>query len=181
MGSRSFLIGFLWRKETRMKKKRRHLRNIWVRILTAVLPLIIIFTFILNISIHSGNSMYPAIRDGDLLVTFKLGEPVRNDVVVYEINGIKKTGRVIAVGGDTVEITEDGMLLINSIQTSEEIFYATFVSQESGIQYPYYVEEGTCFILNDFRSDAGDSREYGNIQLGDITGPVIFVIRRRGF
>lgn len=143
--------------------------------------MVIAFGFILKVSIQNGNNMFPSIRDGDLLIAFQLDEPARNDVVVYNQNGITRTGRVIAIGGDTVEITEEGILLINSIQASEEIFYATYPANMNGIEYPYLVPEGTYFLLNDFRSDASDSRVYGGIPSDGVYGSIIFAVRRRGF
>lgn len=125
--------------------------------------------------------MFPAIRDGDLLIAFQLDEPARNDVVVYKQNGISKSGRVIAIGGETVEVTEEGILLINSVQVSEEIFYPTFPSPTQTIKYPYIVPENSYFLLNDFRSDAGDSRSTGAVSAKDVYGSLIFAIRRRGF
>ena len=164
-----------------MEKKKKQLINILLRTLTSVMIMVIAFGFILKVSIQDGNSMFPAIRDGDLLIAFQLDEPARNDVVIYQQDGITKTGRVIAISGETVEITEEGILMINSIQVGEEIFYATYPAETVGIKYPYIVPDGSYFILNDFRSDASDSRTVGGISKNSVYGSIIFAIRRRGF
>ena len=164
-----------------MEKKKKQLINTLLRTLTSLLILVITFGFILKVSIQDGNNMFPAIRDGDLLIAFQLDEPARNDVVVYQVNGINRTGRVIAIGGEIVDVSKEGILSINSVQVSEEIFYATYPANSGGIRFPYTVPDDCYFILNDFRSDASDSRTMGAVSKNAVYGPTIFVIRRRGF
>ena len=140
-----------------------------------------ILTFVLNFHYIRGNHMYPAVRDGDLCMTFKLEQIIQNDIVEYTTpTGEKRLGRMIGLPGDKIEINEEGMMLINGYQPSEEIFYPTSI-EGAKIRFPYTVPENSYFILNDFRSDIQDSRVYGGISSQDINGKVIFVIRRRGF
>ena len=49
------------------------------------------------------------------------------------------------------------------------------------ISYPYTVGEDQVFILNDFRSDSTDSRLFGAVDMKDVKGPVLIMLRRRGF
>ena len=149
----------------------------------AVLGIIVwgLLTFVLGLTIHYGNNMFPAIKDGDLVVAYRLDQPYLNAAVLYEHDGQICTGRVIAMSGSEVNITEEGALLVNGTAPAEEIFYATYPAETGGISYPYTVGENQVFILNDFRSDTGDSRSFGAVSQDEVIGPVLLTMRRRGF
>lgn len=72
-------------------------------------------------------------------------------------------------------------MLVNGAIASEDIFYPTKKAENSKVKYPYSVEEGRAFILNDRREDIDDSRSFGAVSMDDIEGPLIFLMRRRGF
>ena len=139
------------------------------------------FTFVLGMSVHYGNNMYPAVHDGDLVVSYRLQKPFINAVVLYRVNGKTEVGRVIALEGSVVDISENGSLTVNGVTPSEEIFYATYQAENSPISFPYTVESGKVFILNDFRQDTNDSRVFGAIARKDLKGPMLFTVRRRNF
>ena len=140
-----------------------------------------IFTFVLGLSVHYGNNMYPSVHDGDLLVSFRLQKPYINSVVLYRINGKTDVGRVIALEGSVVDIADNGMLTVNGVAPSEEVFYATYRDETSAISFPYTVEKDKVFILNDFREDKNDSRVFGAVKKKDLEGPMLFTVRRRNF
>jgi signal peptidase I len=85
---------------------------------------------------------------------------------------------VVAKGGDTVEISEKGELIVNGNVQEEEIFYPT-EEISGGVTFPYTVEEGCYFLLCDYRTMSLDSRDYGAIRGSDIDGKVITILRRR--
>jgi signal peptidase I len=123
--------------------------------------------------------MYPRLRDGDLILYNRLERNYTiGDVVVFEINDMTRVARIVAQGGDVVEVTEDGQLLVNGNVQSEEIFYLT-QPDALGVTYPYTVEENSYFLLCDFRTASQDSRNYGAIPVEDIYGKVITILRRR--
>lgn len=140
-----------------------------------------VFAFVLGISVHYGNNMHPTVRDGDLAVSFRLQKPFINAVVLYKLDGKTQVGRVIALEGSEVDIRENGSLTVNGITPTEEVFYATYKAEDSPITFPYTVEPGKVFILNDFRTDANDSRTFGAVDRKDLKGPLLFTIRRRNF
>ena len=140
-----------------------------------------VFSFVLGLSVHYGNNMFPAIHDGDLIVSLRLQKPYINSAVLYRINGETEVGRVIALEGSVVDIAENGSLTVNGITPTEEVFYATYQAEDSPISFPYTVEEGKVFILNDFRSDTNDSRTFGAVDRKDLMGPLLFTARRRNF
>ncbi len=155
--------------------------NLLIRISVIVVAVWLVFTFILGITINYGNNMHPAVNDGDLIVSLKLQQPYLNAAVLYRHDGKIRTGRVVGLAGNVIDITENGELLIDSAIASEDIFYPTHKAENSKIPFPYTVEEGKAFILNDYRENTDDSRSFGAVDLNDIDGPFLLTMRRRGF
>ena len=163
------------------KTTKQLLIGLLVKIAVTVALVWAVFAFVLGLSVHYGNNMYPAVHDGDLLVSFRLQKPFINAVVLYRMDGKTQVGRVIALEGSVVDIAENGSLTVNGVFPSEEIFYATYQADGSPVTFPYTVEPGKVFILNDFRSDTNDSRLFGAVDRKDLKGPMLFTMRRRNF
>ena len=136
-------------------------------------------TFVFGVFRLSGNNMYPALKDGDLCITYRLDNYLSDDVVAYRVDGKVRFGRIIAKSGDTVDGDEQGVLVNNNYR-SEEIFYPTDMLNIQ-LTLPVTLTEGQYMVLNDYREDLSDSRTYGAIDEGDLEGKVIFIFRRRGF
>lgn len=168
-------------KKAPPKSTGRLLAELLIKVAAAAALVWALFAFVLGLSVHYGNNMYPAVHDGDLLVSFRLQKPYINSVVLYSVNGKTEVGRVIALEGSVVDISENGMLTVNGVSPSEEVFYATYQAENSPISFPYTVESGKVFILNDFRTDTNDSRLFGAIDRKDLKGPMLFTVRRRNF
>ena len=169
-------------------KKRRRKKSTLRLFLTLLLKLALIaaavwalLNFVLGVAIHYGNNMYPALRDGDLIVAYRLQRPYLNAAVLYERGGEPSLARVIAMPGDVVEISETGALSVNGIAPAEEVFYPTYPAETGNVSYPLTVGEDQVFLLNDFRTDQTDSRSFGPVDLEDLIGPVLLTMRRRGF
>lgn len=134
-----------------------------------------------------GNYMFPSIRDGDAIISYRLAPIVLNEVVVYlsPEDGTKRVGRVVGREGDMVNLNEDGELLVNGAVAVEEIFYQTLPFEGSMVEFPYRVPQGEVFILNDYRSiddtSARDSRSFGSVPEENLQGKAWLLLRRRGF
>ena len=169
--------------EEKQRRDRMAIRDIWAFLIKLAVVLLagwILFGFVFGVAIMEGEDMYPRIRDGDLLVYYRLQEEYHiGDVATFSQDGRRYTGRIVAQGGDTVDISEDGQLLINGSIQDEEIFYPT-ETVEGGISLPYTIPEGEVFLLCDFRTTGVDSRTYGSVELGKLDGKVITILRRRG-
>lgn len=141
-----------------------------------------VFTCILSLYRMTGNSMFPSVRDGDLCLFYRLEDCHLNDIVLYEnADGKKKLGRIIAIEGQTVAFPENGGYEVNGCQPAEEIPYETYPAENSTVNYPLTVPENSFFILNDYRSDSSDSRQYGVVSETQVIGKLLFLLRRRGF
>lgn len=125
-----------------------------------------------------GTDMFPAVKDGDLMVGYRLQKDYEQEnVVVYKRDGKSYVGRVVAKSGDNVSITDEGSLVVNGVVKSGEIMYPTYVRE--GVNYPYTVPENRVFILADYRTQAQDSRDFGAVELKDVQAKVITILRRR--
>ncbi|MCR4936431.1 MAG: S26 family signal peptidase [Oscillospiraceae bacterium] len=101
-----------------------------------------LLNFVLGVAIHYGNNMYPALRDGDLIVAYRLQRPYLNAAVLYERGGEQSLARVIAMPGDVVEISETGALSVNGIAPAEEVFYPTYPAETGNVSYPPHSGRG---------------------------------------
>ena len=155
--------------------------NLMIKIAAIALAVWLVLAFAIGITINYGNNMHPAVNDGDLVITLKLQRPYLNAAVLYRHDGKTRTGRVVGLPGNVIDISEKGELLVNGAIASEDVYYPTKKAENSKVTYPYTVEEGKAFILNDYREDTDDSRAFGAIDLSEIDGPLILSLRRRGF
>jgi signal peptidase I len=151
-----------------------------IKLCLVLLVIWAVFTFIFGIRQVSGEHMYPRLRDGDLTLYYRLEQNYQiGDVVTFELDDSIFWARIVAQGGDVVEVNEDGQLIVNGNVQEEEIFYPT-EPQDGDVTYPYTVEEGSYFVLCDYRTISFDSRTYGAISKKDLDGKVITLLRRRG-
>ena len=81
--------------------------------------------------------------------------------------------RVIAVGGDTIEV-RDGSVFLNGIKLVEP-----YVFQEDGQAQPtetfsgidkWVIPDGQLFLMGDHRNNSSDSREGGPVETADVIG-----------
>lgn len=154
-------------------------KSLALRIVMLGLAVYIIFTQAFLITRNSGLGMFPALKDGDLVIAYRLQkEYAKNDVVVYTIDGKQEIGRIIARETDVVTLDDSGTLRVNGIVQSGEILYPTY--KKGDLEYPYQVPEGEVFLLGDYRTNAVDSRDFGSVSMKQVAGKVITILRRRG-
>ena len=166
----------------RRRRNEAEIRNGYLSLLGRILILALIgwalFTQVFLIAQASGNDMFPAVKDGDLLIGFRLqADYQKDDVVVYERNGKLCAGRIIGRETDVITLDDSGTLLVNGTVQSGEILFPTYA--KAGIEYPYTVPKGSVFVLGDYRTQAEDSRDFGCISLEDVKAKVITILRRR--
>ena len=105
----------------------------------------------------------------------------RGDVIVFKSDLVDENGeqkhlikRVIAVGGDTIEI-RDGYVYLNGEMLDEPYVAEEGISGEMG---SVTVEEGKMFVMGDNRRVSQDSRspELGQVEESSIVGKVVLRI-----
>ena len=141
----------------------------------------ITFAFILGIKMAPNDDMKPRISAGDILVFYRIDKDATlNEVVVLKKNGTDYVGRVVARGGDEVDITKEGNLVVNGNMVIEDNIYFSTPYYEGFLEYPLTLKENEFFILADKREGGEDSRYYGPVKLKEIKGTVIGLFRRAG-
>ena len=150
------------------------LRLLWIAVVGAI-----VFSKVFLITQAVGNEMFPAVKDGDLMIAFRLHRSyAKNDIIVYTQDGKTLIGRIAALEHDVVSMDENGILSVNGTEQHGEILYPTYAGD--GQLYPHRVSEGSVYVLGDHRTAAHDSRERGDIPMDNIEGKVISLFRRRG-
>ena len=144
------------------------------------LVLWLMLSFVFGFMRCTGETMSPALEDGDLLIYYRLSNTYESgDIVVYTKDNVQYIGRIAAMPADEVEITEDGTLVINGYyQASTD---TTPYARQENADYPLNLAEDEYFILLDDRSSVLDSRTFGAVKLDDIDGKLLTLLRRRGF
>lgn len=141
----------------------------------------ITFAFILGIKMAPNDDMKPRISAGDILVFYRIDKDASlNEVVVLKKNDTDYVGRVVARGGDEVDITKEGNLVVNGNMVIEDDIYFSTPYYEGFLEYPLTLKENEFFILADKREGGEDSRYYGPVKLKEIKGTVIGLFRRAG-
>ena len=150
------------------------------KIAIIILAFSLLFTFVLGIVKYSEPSMAPAVKDGDLVIFYRCVESGYSpgDAIVLNITGQTQIRRIIAMAGDVVDITEDGLIINGYPQYEFGIFEETHRYVE-GITFPLTVPENHIFVLGDNRTSSTDSRIYGAVPVKDALGKVMSVIRYR--
>ncbi|MDO4549341.1 MAG: signal peptidase I [Clostridia bacterium] len=160
----------------------RALTRLVIKLLLAGAFLYLLFGCLFGLAVVDSNGMYPALHSGDIILFFRMGGALREgDVVVYQAQSQRHIGRVLATAGDTVDIDGSGALYINGTLKQELVYYSTLPKEESGAEYPLAVGGDEVYILGDLRTAATDSRDFGAVRTGSVTGKVLAVLRLRGF
>lgn len=123
--------------------------------------------------------MAPSVKSGDLVCYFRLDKQyAASDVVAVKVAGSFQTRRVVAAGGDTVDLTDQGLQVNGYLQQEADIIGDT-LPYTDGITFPITLEENQVFLLGDNREHASDSRLYGAVDTSDTLGKVVLILRRR--
>ncbi len=160
------------------KKRREYFEWIDALVFCAV-AIILLFLFFFRMVTVQGVSMEPTFLEGDRLIIRSIAyTPQRGDVVVLDsYTGLGKplVKRVIAIGGDTINIIQDtGEVYINDVLIEEE-YIADAKTVAYDIEFPLTIEEGNVFVMGDNRSNSQDSRSssVGQIDERGIMGKAV--------
>ena len=168
-------------------------------IIIAILIAAFIRTFVVQAFKIPSGSMKPTLEIGDHILVNKfsygvklpylrntiipVGQPRRGDIAVFIYPEDKSKDfikRVIAVGGDTVEI-RDKKLYINGVAVDdphgvhvEDVIYPRAIQRRDNFG-PVRVPEGTLFVMGDNRDQSYDSRFWGFVKLEDVIGKAFII------
>lgn len=166
-------------------------------LITAVIAIVLIFTFLVRINTVDGTSMVPTLTSGQkLLVTDLFYTPDYNDIVIVQAvrldGGKPLVKRVIGLPGDTIKIDfENGTVyrngedleveMVDGFLTEDGHKINTYTTQREEMEsnVDYVVPEDCYFVMGDNRNGSKDSRtfsEVGFVPKGCIAGKAFFSI-----
>ena len=167
--------------------RRRALRNradvesFLERLVAMAVMVWVLFGLIFGLMPMRNGDMVPRLNAGDLMLYYRLTQTFHaQDVVVLKKDGVTYTARIVARGGDQVEITDDDALKVNDSIVLENDIYYTTPKYDDQVQYPVTLAENEYFVLCDYRKGAKDSRYFGPVTRSEIKGKVITALRRSG-
>lgn len=161
------------------KKQQKELRRLLLRVVFWGIAGWVLFTQVFMLARVQGMDMFPSVKDGDLMVVFRLKRNyMSKDVIVYEAEGTLHIGRVVACANDVVSMDASGTLMVNGTVQGMDILYPTYAREETSDSVR--VSEGSIYVLGDYRTQSRDSRDYGSIPVENVRGKVITILRRRG-
>lgn len=168
-------------------------------IIMALILALFIRTFIVQAFKIPSGSMIPTLEIGDHILVNKLsyglrlpflerylmqyGNPGRGDVVVFiypEDRSKDFIKRVIAVGGDTVEVRAKKIFINGKPSDDPHAHFAGYDplagGAGSGDDYgPKTVPQNSIFVMGDNRDRSYDSRFWGFVDLNDVRGKAFLI------
>jgi signal peptidase I len=139
----------------------------------------LLLTFVYGLHRSTDPGMAPSVKDGDLVLIYRLDRDyAAGDLLALDYRGGRQVRRVVAVAGDTVDITGEGLVVNGALQQEPGIYEPT-QRYDTGVALPLTLAGGEVFVLGDSRENATDSRVYGPVNKEDTLGAVSAIIRRR--
>ena len=149
------------------------------------MSLVLVFTFIGRLTRVQGESMTNTLQDQQLLLVWSLGyEPKQGDIVVLNkttvehLGGVAIVKRVIATGGQTVDIDyESNSVYVDGVLLDEPYIREPMddiTADPNRAQTHFEVPEGEIFVMGDNRNNSDDSRD---IRIGSIDEDYILARR----
>ena len=171
-------------REKKQSKPDRGLYEWTQALVCSVLTVVLLFTFVARLIGVDGHSMVPTLQNGDrlLVVSPMLTDDYRRgDIVVLRKQSFLSepiVKRVIATGGETVDIDfSTGTVYVDG-EALEEPYIAELTFEQEGMQFPLTVPEGSVFVMGDNRNHSNDSRDYrlGTVDQRYIIGKAVFLL-----
>ena len=144
----------------------------WVQALvSSVLVVVMIFTFVIRLIGVDGHSMLPTLQHGDRLLVLNsalCGGYEYGDIVIVRKDTFMRqpiVKRVIATEGQTVDIDfGTGSVWVDG-QLLDEPYINELTFTDEGLNFPVTLGEGEVFVMGDNRNASDDSR---NPSLGPV-------------
>lgn len=149
------------------------LKDSWSYIVL-ILVVVLIRTYIITPVSVDGDSMFPNLRNNEILLLKKYDKKIeRFDIVVFNYGDSKLIKRVIGLPGETVEY-KNNKLYINGNKVSDVVYLVEtndFSILDLGVDK---IPDNMYFVLGDNRTNSSDSRAIGLVSIEDIEGTTSF-------
>jgi len=140
----------------------------WIRYISLLLIIFLIFRYVVGITIVSGNSMNPTLKNNDLILTSNIFFNVdRGDIViVQDPHGFDIIKRVIALPNETIEI-KSGIAYVDDVPLQEDYILGKSFDLEKTT-----IPEGSYFIMGDNRTP-GESLDSRDESIGPVPSAAV--------
>ena len=154
-------------------------------LVTAVVGVVILFTFFFRLIGVNGPSMQDTLYTGDRLLVINsllCGEYKSGDVVVARNYNAELSEtivkRIVAVGGQTVDIDFAAGVVYVDGQALDEPYVKEPTYKPEGIQFPVTLAKDEVFLMGDNRNHSTDSRSdtLGPVNVGYLQGKAVFLL-----
>ena len=122
--------------------------------------------------------MSPTLKEDDVVCIKKTKTFHSGDLIAFQSNNKMLVRRVIALGGDKVNIDQDGYVFVNDKKVNDSYVRSRKDNPVRDEVFPYTVPTGKVFVLGDNRSSAIDSRmrDLGCVDNKEIIGKVVMKV-----
>ena len=119
----------------------RDIKSFLFRLIILVAFIGVVFFGLFGLYAVPNDEMVPRVSPGDLVLYFRYDNTyLADDVIIYQAGGKRHIGRIVAAGGDTVEVLPEGGLYINdNYKVEKEIYFDTY-TYEDYVEYPVTLE-----------------------------------------
>ncbi len=153
-------------------------------LVSALLAVALIFTFVVRLMGVDGGSMIPTLQHGDRLLVLNsllCGDYEYGDIVIARKESFDEkpiVKRVIATEGQTVDIDFSlGRVYVDGAFLEED-YINDLTYREEGLSFPLTVPEGCVFLMGDNRNHSNDSRDsnLGPVDTRLIIGKAVWLV-----
>ncbi len=146
-------------------------------IVTAAVSVLVATLFLPVLQIY-GSSMAPTLTEGEIVISVKQSGYEDGDIIALYYSNKVLVKRIIATGGDVVDLREDGTFFINGEELDEPYLTEKSYGDLTDVEFPLVVPQNTYFVVGDHRSSSIDSRstQIGCIEPSEVVGKIVYTI-----